>query len=124
LEDTQHQAALTCTGAYKHTTHTTLLDKLGWPIISQRRKNQRLNMMFKIQRGATTPYLKDTFPPSPIIGHHITLELPWISLFPSPELPPTKSPYFPKQLRIGTASKKPQDVHPPLTNSTKSKRRS
>ena len=31
LENVQRQAALTCTGAYKHTRHINLLEELGWP---------------------------------------------------------------------------------------------
>jgi hypothetical protein len=53
LENIQRKAALSCTGAYRHTNHERLLEELGWPLLSKRRKNHRLNMMFKIQNGLT-----------------------------------------------------------------------
>jgi hypothetical protein len=63
LEDVQRDAAITCTGAYKHTKHSNLLDELGWPPLSYRRKQHRLNTMFKIQNGLAPPYLTDMCPP-------------------------------------------------------------
>jgi hypothetical protein len=57
LENVQRQAALTCTGAYRHTKHTNLLEELGWPPLSQRRKHHRLNVMFKLQRGMAPPHI-------------------------------------------------------------------
>jgi hypothetical protein len=57
LENVQRQAALTCTGAYRHTNHDTLLDELGWPLLSVRRKHHRLNLMYKIQNGLSPQYL-------------------------------------------------------------------
>ena len=53
LEDTQHQAALACTGAYKHTSHAKLLEELGWPTLQTRRKHHHLNLLFKIQNKLT-----------------------------------------------------------------------
>jgi hypothetical protein len=63
LEDVQRHAAITCTGAYKHTKHTKLLEELGWPSLSYRRKQHRLNTMFKIQKGLAPPYLTEICPP-------------------------------------------------------------
>jgi hypothetical protein len=63
LENVQRQAALACTGAYRHTNHETLLDDLSWPPLSIRRKNHRLNVMYKIQNGLTPPYLSNACPP-------------------------------------------------------------
>ena len=63
LEKVQRQAALTCTGAYKHTKHTKLLDELGWPPLSQRRKQHRMNTMYKLQKGLLPQYLTDLCPP-------------------------------------------------------------
>jgi hypothetical protein len=63
LENIQRRAAISCTGAYRHTSHERLLDELGWPPLSTRRKNHRLNIMFKIQNGLTPPYLKESCPP-------------------------------------------------------------
>jgi hypothetical protein len=63
LENIQRQAALTCTGAYKHTNHTVLLKELSWPPLSLRRKNHRLNVMYKVQNNLTPPYLQGACPP-------------------------------------------------------------
>jgi hypothetical protein len=63
LEKVQRKAALTCTRAYKHTKHTKLLEELGWPPLSQRRKNHRMNVMFKLQHGLLPPYLIQICPP-------------------------------------------------------------
>jgi hypothetical protein len=62
LENTQRQAALTCTAAYKHTSHNKLLDELGWPLLSRRRKKHRLNIMFKIQNQQSPLYLQNCCP--------------------------------------------------------------
>jgi hypothetical protein len=63
LENVQRQAGLACTGAYRHTKHTKLLEELGWPPLSVRRKHHRLNVMFKIQRGMAPQYLLNLCPP-------------------------------------------------------------
>jgi hypothetical protein len=63
LEGIQRKAALSCTGAYRHTNHERLLEELGWPTLSARRKSHRLNVMFKIQNGLTPLYLKEACPP-------------------------------------------------------------
>jgi hypothetical protein len=63
LENVQTQAALTCTGAYKHIKHDNLLEELGWPPLSNRHKQHRLNTMFKIQNGLAPPYLAEMCPP-------------------------------------------------------------
>jgi hypothetical protein len=62
VESTQRQAALACTGAYKHTRHENLLEELGWPPLEARRKHHRLNVMFKIQNGLTPNYLRGICP--------------------------------------------------------------
>ena len=55
LEDVQRQAALACTGAYRHTKHVILLDELGLPPLALRRKNHRMSQMYKIQMGLPPP---------------------------------------------------------------------
>jgi hypothetical protein len=62
LEDTQRQAALACTGAYKHTKHIKLLEELGWPLLSTRRKHHRLVLMYKLQHNMAPHYLSDSCP--------------------------------------------------------------
>jgi hypothetical protein len=63
LENVQRQAALACTGAYRHTNNDILLDELGWPPLALRRKNHRMSQMFKIQMGFAPPYLTNCCPP-------------------------------------------------------------
>jgi hypothetical protein len=63
LEGVQRQAALTCTGAYRHTRHINLLEELGWPPLSARRKLHRMNVMFKFQHGLVPYYLMEICPP-------------------------------------------------------------
>jgi hypothetical protein len=63
LESTQRQAALTCTSAYKHTSHETLLEELSWAPLLIRRKHHRLNLMYKIQNGISPEYLTNLCPP-------------------------------------------------------------
>jgi hypothetical protein len=63
LEDTQRQAALACTGAYKHTKQANLLEDLSWSYLSTRRRHHRMNTMFKIQHGLSPPYLRALCPP-------------------------------------------------------------
>jgi hypothetical protein len=62
LENIQRQAALACTGAYKHTNHTVLLKELSWPPLSIRRKNHRLNVMYKLQNHLTPPISREHVP--------------------------------------------------------------
>jgi hypothetical protein len=63
LENTQRHAALTCSAAYKHTSHHKLLDELGWPLLAHRRKNHRLSIMFKIQNKNAPPIPPKCLPP-------------------------------------------------------------
>ena len=63
LERVQRQAALACTGAYKHTHHDQLLEELGWPPLSDRRRQHRLNIMYRIQNGLAPDYLRGICPP-------------------------------------------------------------
>jgi hypothetical protein len=63
LEDTQRQAAIACSSAYKHTRHKNLLEELGWSPLSIRRKHHRMNLMYKIQHNLVPPYLRDICPP-------------------------------------------------------------
>ena len=62
LENIQRQAALACTGGYRHTDHSKLLEELGWDPLSTRRKCHRLFMFFKILNNLTPPYMKSILP--------------------------------------------------------------
>jgi hypothetical protein len=57
LESVQRQAAMACSGAYKRTRHTSLLDELGWETLAIRRKVHKLLLFFKIHQGLTPFYL-------------------------------------------------------------------
>ena len=46
LENAQRQAALVCSHAYRHTSHTSLLQDLGLDLLSTRRKCHKLNIFF------------------------------------------------------------------------------
>jgi hypothetical protein len=57
LESIQRKAALICSGAYRHTEHTTLLSELGWESLSIRRHIQKLTMYFKMTHNLVPNYL-------------------------------------------------------------------
>jgi hypothetical protein len=63
LDKVQREAALVCTGAYKHTRNINLMEELGWDSLSVRRKNQKLCLMYKIQNDIAPSYLSDSCPP-------------------------------------------------------------
>ena len=62
LELLQRQAALCCTGGYRHTKYDALLTELGWMSLSIRRKCHRLIILYKILNNYTPPYLKKIIP--------------------------------------------------------------
>ena len=47
MENVQRQAALSISGAYAHTRHSTLLKDLGLNLLQNRRKASKLNLFFK-----------------------------------------------------------------------------
>jgi hypothetical protein len=63
LDSIQREAALVCTGAYKHTKTLELLNELGWDPLTTRRSNQKLCMMYKIQNDLAPNYLVQSCPP-------------------------------------------------------------
>lgn len=62
LENIQRRAALTCTGAYRHTSNDSLLSELNWQPLRIRRQVHKLLMLFKIIRSLTPPYLSHIIP--------------------------------------------------------------
>jgi hypothetical protein len=62
LDKVQREAAIVCTGAYKHTKTTNLLDELGWDTLETRRGMQRACTMYKIQNEIAPTYLVETCP--------------------------------------------------------------
>jgi hypothetical protein len=63
LYKVQREAGLVCTGGYKHTKHTMLMDELGWDSLETRRSKQKLCLMYKIQNNLAPTYLVDACPP-------------------------------------------------------------
>jgi hypothetical protein len=63
LDAVQREAALVCTGAYKHTKTTQLMTELGWNSLQVRRIMQKLVLMYKIQKNLAPQYLVQACPP-------------------------------------------------------------
>jgi hypothetical protein len=63
LDKVQREAALVCTGAYKHTKNVRLNEELGWATLTSRRCSQRLCMMYKMQNNIAPVYLTQACPP-------------------------------------------------------------
>ena len=62
LEQTQYQAALAITGAWKGTNRNKIYEELGWESLSDRRWSRRLFQVYKIQNNYTPTYLKSPMP--------------------------------------------------------------
>ena len=62
LERDQYRGALAVTGTWKGTSRAKLYDELGWESLSDRRKKQRLVLLYKII-NLTPSYLRDKLPP-------------------------------------------------------------
>jgi hypothetical protein len=73
LDKVQREAALVCTGAYKHTKTKNLMSELGWDTLAVRRELQRTCMMYKIQNNLSPPYLSSACPP--LVGEINTYNL-------------------------------------------------
>ena len=63
LDNIQRKAAITCTGAYRHTESRTLLHELAWQPLSTRRTNHKLIQLYKIINGIYPQYLLDLISP-------------------------------------------------------------
>ena len=63
LERVQYRGALAVTGTWKGTSRAKLYDELGWESLSDRRKKQRLVLLYKIINNLTPSYLRDKLPP-------------------------------------------------------------
>jgi hypothetical protein len=63
LDGVQREAALVCTGGYKHTKTENLMNELGWDTLATRREKQKLCLMYKIQKNLAPPYLIEAVPP-------------------------------------------------------------
>jgi hypothetical protein len=63
LDKVQREAALVCTGAYRHTKTVNLMKELGWDTLGTRRELQRTCLMYKIQNKIAPLYLISACPP-------------------------------------------------------------
>ena len=57
IENIQRQAALLCTGGYRHTDYKNLLIELNWESLSDRRKQHKLVILYKIINKIYPDYL-------------------------------------------------------------------
>ena len=62
IEQVQRRAALACTGAYRDTSHVSLLKELGWPTLSKRREYYKICQMYKLQNKISPAYLVGHLP--------------------------------------------------------------
>ena len=94
LENIQRQAAIICSGAYRHTSYEKLLLELGWEALSTRRQNHKLIIFYKIFHHIYPNYLynclhlRPTNPynlrqQNPIIPRYSRLTISSNSFFPS-----------------------------------------
>jgi hypothetical protein len=63
LDKVQREAALVCTGAYKHTKTINLMEEVGWDSLKTRRGMQKACAMYKIQNNLAPNYLTNACPP-------------------------------------------------------------
>ena len=61
-EQVQRRAALACTGAYRDTSHVSLLKELGWPTLSKRREYYKICQMYKLQNKSSPAYMVGHLP--------------------------------------------------------------
>ena len=62
IEQVQRRAALACTGAYRDTSHVSLLKELGWPTLSKRREYYKICRMYKLQNKISPAYMVGHLP--------------------------------------------------------------
>lgn len=62
IESIQLDAARTCTGALLSTNRESLFQELGWNTLTDRRKNHKLILYYKMVNGLTPPYLQELLP--------------------------------------------------------------
>ena len=62
LDQVQRQAALLCTGGYRHSNYKKLLKELNWEQLSERRKMHKLTIFYKIKRNIYPKYLLKSLP--------------------------------------------------------------
>ena len=111
LEHLQRQAAIACTGAYKHTSYKSLLSELNWEPLSDRRHTYKLITYYKIKNKIYPRYLVNLLPNPPPSNYNLRHQQP---LRPThSRLTSTYNSFFPSTTRAWNAL-------PPLTRNTQS----
>ena len=62
LDQVQRQAALICTGGYRHSSYSKLLSELNWEPLHERRKSHKLTIFYKIKNKISPKYLYNLLP--------------------------------------------------------------
>ena len=97
IEKIQHQSALVCTGAYKHTSYSKLLTELNWEPLSTRRQHFKLITYYNIVHNIYPRYLVDLLPDTP--PTHYNLRDPQPLRPRASHLTMTYNSYFPSTTR-------------------------
>ena len=71
LENIQRQAAIACTGAYRHTKHSSLLSEVGWEPLLCRRKQHKATLLYKIIKKIYPAYLYRHIHFPPPLGYNL-----------------------------------------------------
>ena len=64
LERLQNEAARIVTGLTKSVTLNRLYQECGWQTLQERRRNQKLKLMYKAVNGMVPSYISDLIPPT------------------------------------------------------------
>ena len=62
LESVQYRAAKIISGAIHRTSHNIVYTELGWQTLEERRRRQRLRIMYKTIHGEAPLYMQNTIP--------------------------------------------------------------
>ncbi len=62
VEQIQRRAAVSCTGAFRITSYSKLLDELGWNSLDDRRAMARRILLYKMNHNLVPDYLSDLVP--------------------------------------------------------------
>ena len=101
LEKFQRQAAIACTGAYRHTSYKSLLHELNWESLATRRHIYKLITYFKIIHNIYPRYLSNLLPPAPPTNYNLRNQQPLRPKF--TRLTSTFNSFFPSTTRLWNA---------------------
>ena len=98
IEQVQRQAALACTGAYRHTSYISLLSELNWETLSSRRQSYKLITYYKIINKIYPRYLVNLLPDPPLNNYNLRHQQPLRPTF--SRLTSTINSFFPSTTRL------------------------